>query len=411
MPAQVYIDGVELIPPVGVGTSAITGSYTRRLNRPSEAQINVPNHLAIGGAGSKLKVVINGQLRFHGFVQMVETNPQEDTGYTVYNAQDPLEMWRFRPCRDYYGDTPGNFVDPSFLRRNYPDHTPGPTIIKEIMLASENPSGVPTIAEGPLFLEYGTFETGGDNLSGAPATWPFTMADMLSLLTSAGTFDVRITPIDSGGNMGRIDCFNSATQWWVDRSGQLIFEYGMGAHNIRELNWTEDMSNITNKLQYFFGPKETIRRYKGNITGDDPCLDVEFGVTAMDTLQAKRVASRNKYGTRMDIQEIEVGDLAKEQQPLGTCVYLDPTRTLYRKQWWNESNIRVGPRTLVAFTPIRNFAINAFDIGDVVTVRCTPAIRGGFAGKQRIYEYTVSWDNQGVLEINNLVASPDQEGF
>jgi hypothetical protein len=409
--AQVYIDGVEIIPPVGSGTSAISGSSTRRLNRPSTATITVPNHLAIGSAGSKLKIVINGSLHHHGRVMVVETNPQEDTGYTVYNSEDPLELWKWRPCRDYYGNTPGNFVDPSFLTRNRPADTPGPQIIQEIMLASEFPAGVAEIAEGPLFLEYGTFETGGPDLSGAPATYPISMADMASLLTSTGVMDIVVTPIDSGGNMGRIDVYNSASQWYNDLRGSLIFEYGMGQRNIRDLRWVEDMSNLSNKIQYFFGPKETTTRYKGNITGDDPCLPVQLGAAAITNLQARRLASRSTYGTRFEFQEFEVDVLAKEQEPLGTCVFLDETRSLYRQLWFWESSIRVTPRNLFTMTPIRDFAINSFDIGDLVTVRCTPTIRGGFDGFQRIYEYTVSWDNQGVLALTEFVASPDQEGF
>lgn len=411
MSAQVYIDGVEIIPPVGSGTSAIAGSSTRRLNRPSQAQVTVPNHLATGGAGSRLKIVINGNLHHHGRVLLCETNTQEDTGYTVYNSEDPLELWKWRPCRDRFGDTPGNFVDPSFLKRNYPGNTPGPQIIQEIMLASEYPAGVPTTAEGPLFLEYGNFDTGGPDLSGAPATFPITMNDMASLITSTGTTDIVITPIDSGGNMGRIDVYNSVNPWYQDLRGSLIFEYGMGQRNIRDLRWNQDLTNVSNKIQYFFGPKETIRRYKGNITGDDPCLDVQIGAANMATLQARRLASRSNYGVRMDIQEFEVGELAREQQPQGTCVFLDPTRSLYRQLWYWESSIRVEPRNLFHITPTRDTAINAFDIGDLVTVRCTPSVRGGFDGFQRIYEYTVSWDNQGVLELNNFVTSPDQEGF
>ena len=409
MAAQVYIDGVEIIPPVGSGTSAISGSSTRRLNRPSVATITVPNDLAIGGAGSRLKVVINGTLHHHGRVMLCETNPQEDTGYTVYNSEDPLELWKWRPCRDYFGDTPGNLVDPSFLIRNWPLKTTGPEIIHEIMLASEFPAGVPEIAEGPLFLEFGTFATGGPDLSGAPATFPISMADMASFLTSTGVLDIVITPIDTGGNMGRIDVYNSP--YGTDRRGSLIFEYGMGQRNIRDLRWIEDMSNLSNKIQYFFGPKESVTRYKGNITGDDPCLDLQLGAANIAALQIKRLASRTTYGTRFEFQEFEVGTLAREQQPQGTCVFLDPTRSAYRQLWFWESNIRLMPRNLFTMTPTRETAINAFDIGDLVTVRCTPLVRGGFDGFQRVYEYTVSWDNQGVLALTDFVTSPDQEGF
>lgn len=406
MAAQVYIDGVELIAPVGQGTFALTGSSTRRLNRPSQAQINVPNHLAIGGAGSRLKIVINGSLHHHGTILLCETNPQDDTGYTVYNSEDPLELWHWRPCRDYEGETPGNFVDPSFLTRKQF----GPQIIEELILASQNPALIPTLAEGPLFLEMGTFEPGGTaDLSGAPATYPMTMADMASLLTSTGRVDIVLTPIDSGGNLARIDVYNG--NHGVNRSGSLIFEYGMGARNIRDLRWNQDLTNVTNKLQYFFGPKETVRRYKGNITGDDPCLEVQIGAANIAALQAKRAASRSTYGVRMELQEFEVGELAVEQDVLNNCVALDPTRSLFRQLWYWESSIRVYPRNLYHLTPTRETAINAFDVGDRVTVRCTPDIRGGFSGSQRIYEYTVSWDDDGVLALSEFVTSPDQEGF
>lgn len=402
MAVEVYIDGIEV--PALDGTAAIEGSSTRRLNRTSQASVRIPNHLAIGGAGSKLKIVINGTLHHHGRVLLCETNPEEDTGYTVYNSEDPLELWQWRPCRDFEGETPGNFVDPDFLLRK----ESGPQIIEEIMLASENPAMVPTAAEGPLFLEYGTFETGGVSLSGAPATWPMKMSDMASLLVSTGELDIIITPIDSGGNMGRIDCYNG--NYGTDRTGSVIFEYGMGDRNVRSLRWVEDLSLLTNKLQYFFGPKETIRRYKGNITGDDPCLDVEIGAAPMTALQAKRLSSRSSYGVRMEIQEFEVGELIREQDASNNCIEIDPTRSLFRRRWYLESSIRVFPRTLIHVTPIRGTEIGTFDIGDVVRVRCTPAVRGGFDGEQRVYEYTISWDEDGVLELSELQVSSDQEG-
>lgn len=404
MAAEVFIDGIEIVPPVGSGTSAIEGSSTRRLNRPSQATIRVPNHLAIGGVGSRMKIVLDGVLHHHGTCLIVETNPEEDTGYTVYNSTDPWELWQWRPCRDFEGDTPGNFIDPSFLIRK----VSGPQIMEEILLASENPASIPTAAEGPLFLSFGSFETGGSDLSGAPCTWPMTINDMASLLTSTGELDIILTPIDSGGNMAQIDCYNG--DFGTDLSGSVIFEYGMGSRNVSNLRWNDDMTFITNKLQYMFGPKETVRRYKGNITGDDPCLPVQFGQAKIDALQAMRLASRTAYGVRMEIQEHELAEFQREGLVQGDCDILDPFQMLERRLWYLESYIRCNPRRLIHIFPRRGVHINAFDIGDLVRVRCTPTIRGGFDGVQRIYEYTVSWNEDGVLALSELQTSADQEG-
>lgn len=403
MAAEVFIDGTEIIPPLGSGTSAIEGSSTRRLNRPSQAQVRVPNHLAIGGVGSRLKIVLDGVLHHHGTILLIETNPEEDTGYTVYNSTDPMELWQWRPARDYEGDTPGNLIDPSFLIRK----VAGPQIMQEVLLASENPAGIPETAEGPLFLSFGSFEAGGNDLSGAPCTWPMTISDLASLLTSTGSLDIILTPIDSGGNLAQIDCYKG--DYGSDLSGSVIFEYGMGARNVRNLRWNDDMSNITNKLQYFFGPKETVRRYKGNLTGDDPCLEVQFGGVAVANLLALRLASRAAYGVRMEIQEHELAEFRREGAVEGDCDELDPFQMLERNLWYWESKIRANPRRLIHVFPIRGVGIGDFDIGDIVRVRCTPQIRGGFDAAQRVYEYTVSWDGDGVLTLSELQTSADQE--
>ena len=58
----------------------------------------------------------------------------------------------------------------------------------------------------------------------------------------------------------------------------------------------------------------------------------------------------------------------------------------------------------------RETEIGTFDIGDIVGVSATPAVRGGFSGAQRVYEYTVSWDEDGVLALSELQTSADMEG-
>lgn len=401
MAVQVFIDGSEIDTPVG-GTYALTGSVTRRLNRPSQATVNVPMAFAAGGAGSRLKIVINGSLWFHGFVINCETDTGEDVGYTNYTAMDPMELWQWRPVRDYDGLTPGNFVDPYILK----DKESGPQIIQAMLLASENSALVPTAAEGDTFLQFGGFAGGGSNLSGAPATWPMTMMEMASLLTSTGELDIVISPIDSGGDMGRIDCYNG--DFGSNLSGSVVFQYGFGARNVRRVRWHQDLSNVANKIQYFFGPKETVRRYKSNITGDDPCGPVQ--IPGWGSLLSRRDGSRSTYGVRMEIQEFDVDVLSKEQEPEGTCVQLDPVKLLYRQLWYLESWIRSVPREIIHITPIRGTGIGSFNIGDLIGVAASSDVRGGFSGAQRVYEFTVSWDNDGVIELSEIQTSADQEG-
>ena len=214
--------------------------------------------------------------------------------------------------------TPGNLITPTILE----DEQSGPQIVRAMMEASENTGLIPEAAEGPLFLEYGDFETGGADLSGAPTNYPMSMMDMISLLTSTGRLDVVVEPIDSGGNMGRLSAYNG--RYGTDRRDSVIFSYGMDDYNVRGMQWNQDMSNVVNKLQYFFTPRETTERYKANITGDDPCLyygggDLGAGGSIRACLQgssnplgALRLQSQADYGVRYEAQEFDIGELAIE---------------------------------------------------------------------------------------------------
>jgi hypothetical protein len=412
MPAQVLIDGTD------VTGYTIVGSATRRLNRPSQATVTVPIQNAVGDVGSRLKILFNGTLFHHGMIQMIEDSADENTGYTQYNSTDPMEILLWRPVRD--GDdspTPGNLITPSVLTRK---QFGGP-IMEEILGASiSTGAGPPTASEGPLFMALGSFATGGPDVSGAPCTWPMTIADLISLLTSTGALDVILTPIDSGGNMAVVDTYNG--DYGNDLSGSVIFDFATGSRNVRNIRQSVDLSNSVNKLQYFAGPKLTTERYQWNITGDDPCLN-DPSAYNQAAIAARRTASQGSYGVRMEIQEFDVDVPFNEKDYSGGvppfpnfCVggvysKQDPTRYLYRRLWQLESWIRAVPRTLVHVTPTRETEIGSFDIGDIVGVNAGSEFRGGFSGAQRIYEYTISWDNDGVLALGELQTSSDQEGL
>lgn len=390
----VVLDGTD------VTNIVVAGSSTRRLNRISQAQIRIPMDRAIGGPGSILKIYFGSTLHHHGRVLLCETDSGEDDGYTVYNSSDPMELWQWRPARDPDGD----FSKPTFIE----DNITGPAIMEAILTASENPALIPGAAEGPLFLDLGFFESGGVSLTGAPVDWPMTIAQIASLLVSTGELDIVITPTDPGGGiMGRVDCYNG--DYGTDRTSTLKFQYGMGALNVRRIRWNEDMTSMCNKLWYYGGPRiKTPRDPAGdqhwcwNITADDPGL----ADPPQTTIEADRATSQTTYGVRMDIKIWDaLGDLC-----LGPGL-VDPGRELYRRLWQIESWIRQQPRELIHITPIRGFAIDAFDIGDLVTVEAGSQIRGGFSGAQRIYEYTISWDVDGVCELSEFQTSPTGEGI
>lgn len=205
--------------------------------------------------------------------------------------------------------------------------------------------------------------------------------------------------------MGTVSCYNG--NFGTDRTGTVSFEYATGALNVRRLRWNEDMSNVCNKLWYYGGPRVGTpadpagdQHWCWNITADDPVL------IAMDppysAVITQRSASQTAVGVRMEVQIFDaLGDLCVGEGGL------DPGRDLYRRLWLAESWLRSQPRELIHITPTRGTAIGSFDIGDLVAVSAGASVRGGFSGAQRIYEYTISWDEDGPFELSELVTSPD----
>jgi hypothetical protein len=186
------------------------------------------------------------------------------------------------------------------------------------------------------------------------------------------------------------------------------FDYGQGNFNVRRLRWNQDMTTMCNKLWYFAGPRiQTPADPAGdqhwcfNVTGDDPALPATFpnGVDRDTWLAGDRMTSRSTYGVRMEIQIFDATD--------DDCVPGWGTfgRDLYRTRWETESYIRAQPRNLIHITPTRETEIMTFDIGDLVGVSAVSAVRGGFSGAQRVYEYSISWEDDGVLFLSELQTS------
>ena len=405
----VTLDGVD------VTNVCVAGNWTRRLNRPSTAQVRIPMQQVTADVGTLLKIEAlvgtTWEIVHHGRVLLCETDTAEDGGYTVYNSTDPMELWQWRPFRDN---------DCDFTK---PDITNGGTTMtgpEMIEAALQNTvycgDGSQNDNEGPIFLDMGTFATGGVDLTGAPTDWPMTIAEFSSLLISTGEVDLVITPTDPGGDVqGTIDGYNG--NYGTDLSGSIVFSYGMGDFNVRRLRWNQDMTGMVNKLWYFGGPRiETAADPAGdqhwcfNVTGDDLSMayppggqNIPPNSSTNNQLGVLRMASKAAYGVRMDIQIYDAYDNCAGVGAVG--------RDLYRRRWQQESWLRAQPREIMHVTPIRETEIGTFDIGDIVGVEATSAVRGGFTGAQRVYEYTVSWDADGVLELSELQTSADNEGL
>lgn len=239
--------------------------------------------------------------------------------------------------------------------------------------------------------------------------------------------------------MGQWDTYNG--DYGTDLSGSVVFEYATGAKNVRALRWNQDMSNLCNKLWYYGGPRIATaadpagnQHWCFNVTGDDPDLygnlNNKFGALsggpfsnagpggalptsgsyiAPGQLGVNRADSQDTagpsgtgYGVRMDIQ---VYDAASDlcAGPGGASI----ERWLYRHLWQAESWLRCYPRTLIHVTPTRGSEIGTFDIGDLVGVEVGSSICGGISGAQRVYQYTISWDEDGPFELSELQTSSD----
>lgn len=394
---------------VDVTNICVDGSWTRRLNRPSQAQVRMPTDQISASApspGSRLKITNNGTIVFHGMILLMETDQGEDTGYVTCNASDPMELWQWRPVRDDDCD----FSAPEIIE----DYGTGPQIIEAALINSDYcGDGSAADCEGPLFLDLGTFETNGCDLTGAPTDWPMTIAQLSSLLISTGCLDLVITPTDPGaGVMGTVDGYNG--DFGTNLSTSVVFEYGTGAFNIRRFRRSQDMTAMANKLWYYIGPRVgTAEDPKGdqhwcfNVVSTDPCLpDPIPNGELLATLQFRRLLAQSTYGVRMDIQIFDGFD-GCEKEPGTPPPCTIPTRALWRSRWESESWIRSAPRDLVHITPTRETEIGTFDIGDIVGVEI-PIL--SVSAAQRVYAYTISWDSDGVLALSELQTSDTADG-
>lgn len=371
-----------------VTSLVMEGSVTHTLNQPGYATIRIPSDQIIADTTSRLKVLIDGVLDFHGICWHIEDQGDENTMSTTFTFADPTVLWDMRPARDGLGSaSPGDFSKPSFMNRN----TTGPAAIQEILTQSMNGSDQ-SKGEGSMGITIGTVATGGANLAVQPADWPQTIAQVIAFYVETGEVDVICVPIDQAGNMAQINLYNG--NFGQDLSGSVAFQYGLGAYNARGVRRTQDCSSIMNKLWIYLGPRvgtesdpQGNQHWAANITGDDTSLPNP----PQSTILAARTNSQTDYFVRMQIRIFD-GDAAFAKE-------------LYRRWWQMESWMRLKPQTIVAISPQRGIK-PSFGIGDKISVAAASNFRGGFSGVQRVMEYTYKWDNEGVFELGEPVGKP-----
>lgn len=384
---------------------ALDKEATRELNAgPSTAKCRIPSHLLADISGfaegtSRLKVYDDSSaLWHHGIVWFVSDDGDENTVYTEIHSADPKFIWPMRPARDADGD----FSYPSFLTTQ----NDGPAIMRYILDNSET-------WEGDLLLDTGgTLETGGVSLAGTPLDYPVTLMEVHNQLVGSGQLDVVLAPVETGTDLARVDLYNGGHG--ADLSGSVVFQYATGANNVRRVRLTRSMAQMCNKLYYYLGPKkataddpDAAQHWRSNVTGDHPALanppggDVDYSNPLGDLVNASRAA----YWTSMDIRTydsaVDSGTDAETAQ-LGTDA-------LYLRLWQAELAARVNARVMLVITPVRGTE-PSFDVHDLVGFELGSKVRGGLEGAMRVHKIKVNIDNNGVVDLGELVTSADGEG-
>ncbi len=390
--ARTFIDGEEVTELVD------EGSLTHRHNRPKVGRVRLPSELTSGDETSRVKVVLDGEIDAHGTVEgpaAIEDEGGVNDMSTTFEFASPMALLDFRRAMDLDGD----YSKPEFIQ----DFVTGPQIVQQILAN--------TLTQiGPLGIELGTFATGGTSLKGAPTNWPMMVSQVISLLTETGELDVVETPIDSGGNMSRIDCYNG--DYGANLSGSVSFEYATGSFNAIGCRRTVDKSQLANRIRYLLGPKES--------TKSDPKAAQHWAAsidrTSLLLLPAKWTTNGEPARAQSELdhfirENTRIFDARGDEATVG---YL-----LYVAHWVAEAWLRLKPKTLVHLTPNPGI-VPEFKCGDRIHVAAGPRFRGGFDGVQRVMEYTYRWDKNGVVELGApvgqsaaaaLVTTPDVDGL
>jgi hypothetical protein len=330
-------------------------------------------------------------LLFAGPVWHVQPSGDPASMYTEVTAYDHTIDFARRIAKTLAGDTinPG----PVLTANQF-----GPAIF-EAFIDNINTFDATVPDGGPMRVTPGTVASGVVDLSALPMSFPMTLDQIRALLVATGEMDVILVP---GLGASTVDLTNG--DGGADLTGSVSYEYDTGANNASVATITVDMDELMNALWYFLGPRgpragtkklKAIPKdhWAGSITPTAP----HIGGTWPAGLLARISASRILRGYS---QEFQIFDDEGDEQTI---------RPLFEAKWAREAWMRANPQRLASVLPERG-AFPPFRVGDLIHVAAGTRLNGGFSGDQRVYEFEVRTDANGVDEISDLLTSADQEG-
>lgn len=398
---NVEVDGTDI--------TAITQSirWRPKLSRPASCVVRFPSNLFSAQTGISQLRLTNGSLLFSGPVWYQQLEGAEDAAYTELTCYDHMIYLTKRLCK-----TPEAWPDFNFPEFNPPTE-PGPCnladptkVITDFITATEIVAEFiqATIdCDGSMPLSVNSPATGGPDMTGFPTNWPMSIADFINTAIGTGYLDVVLTP---GYSSSSLDFYNG--DYGTDRTGSVVFQYATGAFNARRANSTSDMEEVINALWYLLGPKTPwytgdIQHWRGSITPSGP-HDIETWDHPTHpwhpwpgALISRWMSSRSNYGY---MQQIDIHDSKEDENDI---------RFLFELMYAREAYLRAVPRSFISMGPDRTTSAPPFGVGDLITTTAGSVLGGGTTGAQRVYEFEMTIDADGIGEFTDIVASADQE--
>lgn len=383
-----------------------------KFSRPASLVVRVPGNMVNAQPGISEMHLVNGGLIFSGPVWFVEDSGDADSTYTEITAYDHLIYMNKRLCKtgtDYpESDDPTDASQPGPCNLADPhqvllDKGTAPAILGYfIEHADDCPNEAPY---APWQIQIESIADGGVDLSGVPAEWPMTIADMAEMLLSSGELGIIVNP---GYGVSTVTLTNGGVV--NDLSGSVSIDYATGGFNAQTASKTGDMEDVVNALWYLLGPR--VHFYAGDISHWAGSITPSFKNSGYDgnkpggepgepwppSLVSRWMGSRSAYGY---MQEIQIHDERDDEQ---TTV-----RPLFEALFAKEAYLRAVPRTFTDIKPERASGSGPlFGVGDKISVNAGSRLGGGFSGGVLVYEFEINVDADGVAEYTQITGSPDE---
>jgi hypothetical protein len=340
---------------------------------------------------SEMHVYLDGDLKFSGPCWYTQAEGDADKAYTEVTGWDHRIWLTKRLCLST--TDPGNLITPGDV---ITDNVTAPEIlgqyiqnaIDDARAASFDPSGAfgPTGPSAPLPLTLGTVDTGGDDVSGVPTSFPMSIERMRALLSGTGQLDQVLVPGIGSSELHLLNDYSN------DMSGTVVFDYNTGSHNSSIATATVDLDNFWSAIWYLMGPRINEQHWRGSITPTAP----HVGGTWPTPLLTRISDARLNIGYA---QKIDVFDDKDDENSI---------RPLFEEEWANEALITAVPRTFLSIRPNRGIAPLTWGVGDLIGVNAND-LGDDYSGAQHVYGFNLDQDTD-LLAISELLTSADQAG-